>query len=209
MIEYRTIKESGSHEIVIKKSRFICHLKRVYSEAEAKEYLAEIKKKHWKATHNCAAFQIGDNNQIQRALDDGEPTGTAGVPMLEVFKQNNLQNVIAIVTRYFGGTKLGTGGLVRAYSSAVSEALHDIGIVERKLQTQLDVTIDYSLGGQFDYWLENSDYKLLDTTYLEKVTYHIGVPSEGLEKCQEELTNLTSANAQFKVGEVVYVDIPF
>lgn len=121
MIErYRTIKENGQSEIEIKKSRFICSLKRIESEEEAKNFIQEIKKEHWKANHNCSAFVIGEKNEIQRSSDDGEPSGTAGVPMLEVLKKNQLINVAAVVTRYFGGTKLGTGGLIRAYTHAVS-----------------------------------------------------------------------------------------
>ena len=128
--------------------------------------------------------------------------------MLEVLKNMDLKNVACVVTRYFGGTKLGAGGLVRAYSDAVSEAVHQIGVVERRLQTQVDVTIDYSLNGSMAYWVENSPYSLLDTTYLEKVTYHLGVPSQEVDKVQEELTNLTAAQASFHIGEEVYVDIP-
>lgn len=208
MIEYRTIQKNGTHEIEIKKSRFICHLKRVYNEDEAKAFIEQVKKTHWKANHNCVAFQIGENNEIQRALDDGEPSGTAGVPMLEVLKQNDLKNVIAIVTRYFGGTKLGTGGLVRAYGSAVSEALKEVGIVERKLQTQIDVTLDYNLTGKFEHWLANTDYVNLNTIYLTQVTYQVGVPTGQINTFIAEVTNLTSALAEYKVGDQVYVDIP-
>ena len=113
---YQTIKEDGQSEIEIKKSRFICSLKRVTSEEEAKDFIQAIKKEHWKANHHCSAFVIGEKNEIQRSSDDGEPSGTAGIPMLEVLKKNELINVIAVVTRYFGGTKLGTGGLIRAYT---------------------------------------------------------------------------------------------
>ena len=125
---YHTIAKSGVSEIVIKGSRFICSLKRVHSEDEAKAFIQAVKKEHWKATHNCSAYLIGDQNEIQRAHDDGEPSGTAGVPMLEVLKKNDLRYVAAVVTRYFGGTKLGAGGLIRAYSRSVSTALKDIGI---------------------------------------------------------------------------------
>ena len=208
MIEYRTIKSAGEHEIEIKKSRFICRIQRAYTKEEADAFVEEVRKEHYKATHNCVAYQIGERNEIQRALDDGEPSGTAGVPMLEVLKNMDLKNVACVVTRYFGGTKLGAGGLVRAYSGAVSEAVHQIGVVERRLQTQVDVTIDYSLNGSMAYWVENSPYSLLDTTYLEKVTYHLGVPSQEVDKVQEELTNLTAAQASFQIGEEVYVDIP-
>lgn len=209
MIEYRTVIEGGGeHEIEVKGSRFICHTKRVFNEDEANDFIQKIRKEHYKATHNCVAFQIGDNNEIQRALDDGEPSGTAGVPMLEVLKQRELQNIIVIVTRYFGGTKLGAGGLVRAYSSAVSEGLDAIGQVERKLQTQLDIKVAYPLTGQLEHWINESPYTLIDTTYLADVTYHVGVPSDLVDQVQAELVNLTSDQAQFEIGQEVYVDLP-
>ena len=209
MIEYRTVVEGGgSHEIEVKGSRFICHAQRSFNEDEANAFIQKIRKEHYKATHNCVAFQIGDNNEIQRALDDGEPSGTAGVPMLEVLKQRQLQNIIVIVTRYFGGTKLGAGGLVRAYSSAVSEGLDAIGQVERKLQTQLDIKVAYPLTGQLEHWIAESPYSLLDTTYLADVTYHLGVPSDLVDQVQADIVNLTSDQAEFAIGQQVYVDIP-
>lgn len=116
---YYTIAENSEYEIVIRGSRFICSLQRVENEEEAKAFIQTIKKEHWKATHNCSAYLIGDRDEIQRAHDDGEPSGTAGVPMLEVLKKNELKYVVAVVTRYFGGTKLGAGGLIRAYSKSV------------------------------------------------------------------------------------------
>ncbi|KAA9302287.1 MULTISPECIES: YigZ family protein [Aerococcus] len=208
MLAYRTIRQAGEHEIEIKKSRFICQAKRVFSEEEAQDFIQEINKKHWKATHNCVAFQIGEHNQIQRALDDGEPSGTAGVPMLEVLKQMDLKNIIVIVTRYFGGTKLGAGGLVRAYSHAVSEALQAIGIVERQVQQELAVRVDYPLTGPMEHWIENSPYQLLDTTYLADVCYHLGVAEDQVTACQEAITNLSSGQASFELGDKVYVDVP-
>ena len=123
---YKTISQEGQEEIIIKGSRFICSLKRVTDEEEAKAFIQGVKKEHWKATHNCSAYLIGDTNHIQRAHDDGEPSGTAGVPMLEVLKKNDLRYVAAVVTRYFGGTKLGAGGLIRAYGKSVSSALRSI-----------------------------------------------------------------------------------
>ena len=113
MENYRTIKEKGIHEIDIKKSRFICHLKRVKTEEEAVAFIDEIKKEHWKATHNCSAYTLGMNNEIQRAHDDGEPSGTAGVPMLEIFLKRDLKNVVAVVTRYFGGVFYKKKGMIK------------------------------------------------------------------------------------------------
>ncbi|MED4161661.1 YigZ family protein, partial [Halalkalibacterium halodurans] len=129
LTSYYTVKESGIHEISIQKSRFIAHLSRATSEEEAIEFIEQIKKEHWNATHNCSAYLIGENDQVQKANDDGEPSGTAGVPMLEVLKKRRLKDTVAVVTRYFGGVKLGAGGLIRAYGSAVSEGLNAIGVV--------------------------------------------------------------------------------
>ncbi|WP_368317719.1 YigZ family protein, partial [Listeria monocytogenes] len=120
---YLTIHSDGKHEIIIEKSRFICHIKRDTTENEAHSFIQAIKKEHRHATHNCSAYIIGENDQFQKAHDDGEQSGTAGVPMLEVLKKKALKNGAAVVTRFFGGTKLGAGGLVRAYGSAVSEAI--------------------------------------------------------------------------------------
>ena len=116
----------------LKKSRFICHVKRIYSEEEARAFIAAIKKEHYKATHNCSAFIIGEKSDIKRTSDDGEPSGTAGVPMLGVLEKHNLTNLCVVVTRYFGGIKLGAGGLIRAYASSVALAIKEIGLVEIK-----------------------------------------------------------------------------
>lgn len=118
MIEYRTIRTAASHEIVIKKSRFICNISQAFTKKEAEDFISKISKQHYKATHNCVAYQIGNHNEEQKAIDNGEPSGTAGIPMLEVLKQNDLKNVVCVVTRYFGGIKLGTGG-----SSALTATL--------------------------------------------------------------------------------------
>src|SRR5699024_8515006 len=144
MEDYRTIRENGINEIEIKKSRFICHLRRVKSEEDAQVFIEEVKKEHWTAAHNCSAYTIGLIDETQRAHDDGEPSGTAGVAMLEIFLKRELKNVAAVVTRYFGGTKLGAGGLIRAYGGAVNEAVNNIGVVERQLQQLIDVTVTYS-----------------------------------------------------------------
>src|SRR5690625_7093117 len=144
MEDYRTIRENGIHEIEIKKSRFICHMRQVKSEEEAQVFIEEVKKEHWKATYNCSAYTIGLNDEIQRAHDDGEPSGTAGVPMLEIFLKRELKNVAAVVTRYFGGTKLGAGGVIRDRKGVVNEAVNNIGGVERQLKQLIELTANYS-----------------------------------------------------------------
>ena len=121
LAQYFTVKGYGEHEIIIEKSRFICYVSRATTEEEAQSFIQNIKKKHWDATHNCSAYLIGAHDQIQKANDDGEPSGTAGVPMLEVLKKRKLKDTVVVVTRYFGGIKLGAGGLIRAYSKSTSE----------------------------------------------------------------------------------------
>ena len=208
MENYRTIKENGIHEIEIKKSRFICHLKRVESEDEALEFIEEVKKEHWKATHNCSAYTLGMNDEIQRAHDDGEPSGTAGVPMLEIFLKRHLKNVAAVVTRYFGGKKLGAGGLIRAYGGAVNEAVHAVGVVERQVQLLIDVTVSYAQSGSVENSLREANYTIQDITYTENITYHCVVPIEKEEKFTEDITNWTSAEAEIEVGEQAWIETP-
>lgn len=203
---YLTIKEDGQAELEIKKSRFICSLKRIESEEEAKEFIQMIKKEHWKANHNCSAFVLGEQNEIQRSSDDGEPSGTAGVPMLEVLKKNELMNVAAVVTRYFGGTKLGAGGLIRAYSGAVANALHEIGIVQGILQQEVFTTIDYSLLGKLQHYLEQKNLQVKDTQFLENVTLCIMV--EEVHVFQDEVTDLLNGQVTFSEGTSSYIEIP-
>jgi uncharacterized YigZ family protein len=208
MENYRTIKENGIHEIEIKKSRFICHLKRVESEDEALAFIEEVKKEHYKATHNCSAYTLGMNDEIQRAHDDGEPSGTAGVPMLEIFLKRDLKNVVAVVTRYFGGTKLGAGGLIRAYGGAVNDAVSEVGIVERQVQLLIDVTVSYSMSGSVEHSLRESIYTIQDITYAEEITYHCVVPVEEEANFKEAITNWTSAGAEIAVGEKAWIEMP-
>ncbi|WP_321388909.1 YigZ family protein [uncultured Enterococcus sp.] len=204
---YFTIAQNGEHEIEIKKSRFICFMRRVYTEEEAKAFIAEIKKEHWKANHNCSAFILGENSEIQRSSDDGEPSGTAGVPMLEVLKKQELINVAAVVTRYFGGTKLGAGGLIRAYSHAVSEAIDAIGLVEGKLQQEVSLFIDYSQHGKLQNFLEASAYTTKETLFTEKITVICLVDEEKVTQFIEEITELLSGQFTYEEGDTSYHEI--
>ena len=170
-----TIKQEHSIENVINKSRFIAHIKPVSSEDEAKAFINEIKQQHKEATHNCSAYTVGDQMNIQKANDDGEPSGTAGVPMLEILKKLDVHNVCVVVTRYFGGIKLGGGGLIRAYSGAVRDVIYDIGRVELRDAIPTTVTINYDLTGKLEYELASTTYFLRDTTYTDKVSYQIDV----------------------------------
>src|SRR5699024_144557 len=150
MSHYYTIKKSGYHEVIIQKSRFIGHVKRVQNEGDAQQFIQEIQKEHHSATHNCFAYIIGDHDQFQKANDDGEPSGTAGIPMLEVLKRLSLKNTVIVITRYFGGIKLGAGGLIRAYSSVTSDTINHIGIVKRELMQGYAVQIEYPLLGRVE-----------------------------------------------------------
>lgn len=202
--KYRTIRTDGQVEIEIKKSRFICFAKRVSSEEEAREYIQAIKKEHWKANHNCSAYILGKKAEVLRSSDDGEPSGTAGVPMLEVLKNNQLVDVVVVVTRYFGGVKLGAGGLIRAYSSAVSTMLEEIGIVEATPQQEIFATVDYSLSGKLQHFLETNDYTIKETLFLENVTFCVLV--KDAVSFEEQLIDLLHGNVELKEGNYGYVE---
>ncbi|MDN6730601.1 MAG: YigZ family protein [Atopostipes suicloacalis] len=208
MENYRTIKKNGLYEIEIKKSKFICFLKRVDDEEEALEFIEEIKKEHWKATHNCSAYTIGVNDEIQRAHDDGEPSGTAGVPMLEILLKKELKNVVAVVTRYFGGIKLGAGGLIRAYGGAVNQAVEHVGIVERQLQQLIDLSVSYSQSGQVEHSLREAAYTIQDISYAEKITYHCVIPIDMEEKFKEDIANWTSGEGEIKGTNKAWIEVP-
>lgn len=203
---YFTIYQNGEHQIEIKKSKFICHLFRIENEEEAKEYIAKIKKEHYKANHNCSAYMLGENFEIQRSSDDGEPSGTAGVPMLEVLKKNQLQNTLAIVTRYFGGIKLGAGGLIRAYSTSVSEALKEIGIVQGKLQQILDIIIDYPQLGKLQNYLENEQIAIQEIDYLEQITVKVAIDINQCDSFQNALIDLFNNQLSIQILDQKYVE---
>lgn len=206
---YLTIRTHGQCEIDIKKSQFICALERVYSEKEAKDFIAAKKKEHWKAAHNCSAFIIGDSSDIQRSSDDGEPSGTAGIPMLEVLKKRQVINVVAVVTRYFGGIKLGTGGLIRAYSQAVSLTLDEIGLVEGKLQQEITLTLEYTNLSSLQNFLEKNMYTIKETDYGEQVSLTCLVDEAIVESFTHQATNLLNGQVTFELGSCSYHEIPY
>ncbi|MBC1705034.1 YigZ family protein [Listeria welshimeri] len=196
---YLTIQSDGKHEIIIEKSRFICHIMRVTTESEAQTFIQTIKKEHRDATHNCSAYIIGENDQFQKAHDDGEPSGTAGVPMLEVLKKKKLKNIAVVVTRYFGGTKLGAGGLVRAYGSAVSETIQTIGIAECTLATIIKCSFAYSLVGKIENALEQKNYQINDKEFTDKVVFHVFVDNDDIPHFRKWITEM--ANGQLELTE--------
>lgn len=201
---YLTVKGYGEHEIVIDKSRFIAHISRAESEEEAIEFIQNIKKKHWSATHNCSAYLIGENDLIQKANDDGEPSGTAGVPILEVLKKRKLKDTVVVITRYFGGIKLGAGGLIRAYGRATSEGINNTGMVERKLMQVVSVKVDYSWIGKLENDLRNSMYEIKDIFYLENVEFEVFVEQTHIERFKEWMVELTNGQGIITMNNLLY-----
>lgn len=167
--------------ITIEKSEFICYLSRATSEEEAKDYINKIRKLNKDATHNCYAFIIGNQNEIQRSNDDGEPSGTAGAPILEALRYSNINDIVAVVTRYFGGIKLGAGGLIRAYSKATTEALKQAVCLEVCEMNEYIMEADYCFSNKIDYLFLNNDHIMIEKDYLEQVKYHFLLPKENIE----------------------------
>ena len=182
---YLTIKENGSNEIIIKKSRFICYLARTEDVNAAQKFIETITKKYHDATHNTYAYTLGLNDNQVKASDNGEPSGTAGIPELKALQLMNLKNVTAVVTRYFGGTKLGAGGLIRAYSNSVTEAAEKIGVVRCSLQQELNFTISYSNVDSVNHFLQQENIAIVDQTYGTDVTYTIFLDIEKIDDFQK------------------------
>jgi uncharacterized YigZ family protein len=204
--KYFTVSGYGEEEIIIQKSRFICYIQRVEIEADAQKFIADIKKKHWDASHNCSAYLIGENDQIQKANDDGEPSGTAGVPMLEVLKKKSLKDTVVVVTRYFGGIKLGSGGLIRAYGKAVTEGLQSTGIVERTLMRIVKLSIEYTLLGRVENELRNSVYQIKNISYTDNVDVYCYVKDSETDNFIEYATELTNGSGKINLGEYEFLE---
>lgn len=179
MTSYRTVGREGEAEIAVKHSRFLCMLRRVESEGAARALVAERRALHWDARHHCSAFVVGPDAALQRSSDDGEPAGTAGGPMLEVLRGAGVSDVAAVVTRWFGGTLLGAGGLVRAYGDAVRAALEEVGTVERALLRELALEVDHADAGRVESDLRGRGVAVLDVSYGVRVRLLLGVdPAE-------------------------------
>ena len=207
-MEFRTIKEDGQVQEEIKKSRFICHIKRVTTENEARNFIQAVKKEHYKATHNCSAFILGEQSEIKRSSDDGEPSGTAGVPMLGVLENHQLTNVCAVVTRYFGGIKLGAGGLIRAYSSNVALAIKEIGIVHIKEQLGLRIALSYSQYQELPNFLKANHLQEQDTSFTEQVQTTIFVDKDDKDSVIEELIELFNGKIDITDQGLRKVEVP-
>lgn len=202
--EYRTVYQGGEGEIVEKKSRFIATVAPVESEEEALQFIEAMRKKYWDARHNCFAYVIGERSELQRFSDDGEPGGTAGKPMLDVLLGEELHNVVVVVTRYFGGTLLGTGGLVRAYSSATKEGLASSVIITKIQGLKLHITTDYTGLGKIQYILGQRGLQILDSVYTDKVDLEALVPGSLLYIIKSEITEGTNGQAKMEEGAECY-----
>ena len=203
MKAYKTTYQGGEGEITEKKSRFLAAVLPVESETEAIELIAEIKKKHWNATHNCYAFVIGERQEIQRYSDDGEPQGTAGRPILDVLLGEGIHNTVIVVTRYFGGTLLGTGGLVRAYTKAAKEGLKNSIVIEKQSGCLLKMESDYSGFGKIQYLLGQRGLFIMNSEYSEVVTVEALIPEEQLASLQEDITEKTNGRIKYLETQAV------
>jgi uncharacterized YigZ family protein len=198
---YRVVYEGGEGEIVEKKSRFIATVRPVESEEEAVAFIGEMKKKYWDARHNCSAFVIGSRQEMTRCSDDGEPAQTAGRPMLDVLLREGITNVAVVVTRYFGGVLLGTGGLVRAYQAATQAGLSASRIIEKRLGRKLIIHTDYNGLGRLQYLFGQQNTAILNTEYAADVVLTILVPVEQCESMFREITEQTNGTAGMEWGE--------
>lgn len=208
MENYKTIKDNGLFEEEIKKSRFICQIKRITTEEEGKAFITAIKKEHYKANHSCSAMIIGDKSQIKRSSDDGEPSGTAGIPMLSVLEKQGLTNLVVVVTRYFGGIKLGTGGLIRAYSGVTAAAIKELGIVDVKKQAGLEVTLTYPQYQTYAQFLEQVALMETETLFSDTITTAIYFDPEREEEILAILTDYYHGKVQFTTIDLKIIEVP-
>lgn len=201
---YKTVYQGKSGEIIEKKSRFIATVRLVENEEEALSFIEEMKKKYWNATHNCFAYVIGEHRETVRCSDDGEPSGTAGKPMLDVLLGEEMYNTAVVVTRYFGGTLLGTGGLVRAYSKAVQEGLAQSSIIVKQYGAILKIETDYNGLGKIQYLIGERKIPVLDSEYTDKVQIRIILPEKETDRFVRELTEATNGRVKTEIIEKLY-----
>lgn len=202
---YKTVADEGSAVFIDRKSRFIASVRPVSSEEDALEFLGKIRSKYADARHNVYAYVIDENN-IFRYTDDGEPSGTAGMPVLDAIRKSGLVDVIVVVTRYFGGTLLGTGGLVHAYGTCASQGLKDAGIVTRMLCASLKAQADYSMIGALEHKIRSKGYVTGETVYGEDVIFEIYVPSDETDEFIKELADITNGRIKCTVTGEKYID---
>ena len=207
--KYKTIDSDNvfKAEYEINKSKFIAHVKYIEEEESAKEFLQQLKKKYYDATHNCSAWVLGVNGDKQKSNDDGEPGGTAGNPILETIKKNELTNIIVVVTRYFGGIKLGAGGLIRAYSHTAALGISASKVVTMTPMQRLSITINYNLLASVENWIRNKNISVEDKDYSENVTLTLLLLPEEVDNRLTELKDLTAANFSHKLEEEILIAV--
>lgn len=205
MSSYKTLHKFGSDEYIVEKSTFIGYAKPINTEEEAIDFVNEIKKKHKDATHNVWAYTVGENMNIQRYSDDGEPQGTAGIPTLEVIKKEDLRDVVVVVTRYFGGVKLGAGGLVRAYTKGAKIGIEAGIVIEKVKYTEVRIKIEYTQLGKIQNELMNLGFTVKDTIYSEDVEIIVYSKVEDVQSLTERMIDITSATADVSLGDEYYL----
>ncbi len=203
----RMIATTGSHEIVIKKSRFICTIARAATEEEARAVIDDCKKRFWDANHNCSAYRVGENGRFQRSNDDGEPAGTAGTPMLAVLTRRELTDTVAVVTRYFGGTLLGAGGLIRAYGQAVSETVELTGIVERRPLALVEVEATYAEAGRLEHALRTAGYHLGDILHGATVQFQLPLDDDAVPEFERWVADATNGDCTARISGHTFVEV--
>ncbi|MBF6049753.1 YigZ family protein [Streptomyces sp. NRRL B-1677] len=204
--QYRTVAREGVHEIEISKSRFICALAPAATEEEAQAFVARIRKEHPTARHHCFAYVLGADGSVQKASDDGEPGGTAGVPMLQMLVRREVRYAVAVVTRYFGGVKLGAGGLIRAYGGVVGEALDALGTVTRQRFRLASVTVDHQRAGKLENDLRATGRAVREVRYGADVRIEVGLPEADVEGFRAWLADTTAGTARLELGGEAYGD---
>ncbi len=205
--DFRIVYEAGVGEIEEKKSRFIAHVAPVKTEEEAVAFINAKKKEYWDARHNCSAFVIGNNNEISRCNDDGEPAQTAGRPMLDVLLKENIHNCVVVVTRYFGGVLLGTGGLVRAYQKAVQEGLQNSKILSPQIGRTCSISTDYNGYGKIEYVLRENNFPILDSEFGVNVSIYSVIPSDKIDEFEKNIADKTAGTAVITWDDEVQYDI--
>lgn len=208
MQPYKTLAGNGTALYEIQKSKFLTYTAHVEDEAAAREFVTTIKKKHFDARHNCSAWVLGTDSSQQKSNDDGEPGGTAGNPILEAIKQHGLTNVVVVVTRYFGGIKLGAGGLIRAYNHSASLGLEASPMVEIRPFCPVMVEIEYPMLGTLENWIRTKELRTQETEYTDKVVLNLLIEPENVEAVTAELTNLTAGRAEILADEPQYLEVP-
>ena len=207
-LNYLTIGKTGQHELIIKKSKFICSLARTETVEEAQEFIEQVSKKYHDATHNTYAYTLGLNDNQVKASDNGEPSGTAGIPELKALQLMKLKNVTAVVTRYFGGIKLGAGGLIRAYSNSVTEAAQNIGVVKCVMQQLIQFSIPYNRIDEINHYLEENRISIASQEYTTNVTIQIYLDLDQIQKVEDSLINLLSGKVEFNKLDQRFNEIP-